>query len=260
MKFDQVKSNLRAWKPLEWVLFWIVVPAILLLIYALPQGVRDDWFILNTLYPWRLQTWFLSSYTHSQFYPHLVGNLAFYFVTLLMIFAFESGRRRFWLVASWSFCVVPFISSFLTVVLWGAFRIHTTGQGFSAIDGAFLAYAMFIMVVWGLQEILPVFDHPESFPGGRIRLQFSQALLAIMVMLIMVMGLLSGLFTAAGGSVTNGIAHFGGYVTSLLVLFIFDESTAKRRYFDTILGASILIGIVAYLYYLVLIVRLVRGL
>ena len=259
MKYNQVQSNLRAWRPSEWVLFWGLVPAVLLGIYALPQGIRNDNLILNTLYPWRLQTWFLSSYTHSQLYPHLLGNLAFYFVTLLMIFAFESDRRRFSLIASLSFCVVPFISSLLTVILWGAFGANTTGQGFSAINGAFLAYAMFIMVVWGLQEILPVFDHPESFPGGRTHLRFSQVLLAFMVMLVMVMGLLTGLFTVAGGSVTNGIAHFGGYVTSLLVLFILDASTAKRRYFDTILGVSIFIGTVAYLYYLILIVQLVRG-
>jgi len=62
-----------------------------------------------------------------------------------------------------------------------------------------------------------------------------------------------------GGSVSNGIAHFGGYVTSLLVLLAFDEKAERRRYFDIMLGLSILAGVVAYTYYLILITRLVRG-
>lgn len=258
-QLDQVLSNLKHRKFHEWAILWGLVPAFLLLVYALPQGIRDDYFILSTVYPWRVQTWFLSSYTHSELYPHLAGNLAFYFVALSMIFAFESDRWRFRLMAAWSFCIVPLITSFLTVFFWGLIGRTTSGQGFSAVIGALLAYAMFIFVIWGLQEKLPVFDHPELFSGSRVRFLVLQVLLAVMLVLIMVMGLMTGIFTDVGGSVTNGIAHFGGYVSSLIVLFVFDESTARRRYFDMILGTSILIGIVAYAYYLFLIVRLVRG-
>jgi hypothetical protein len=257
-KLGEVKANLASRTPLEWVFFWGLVPALLLLVYSLPQGIKDDYFILNTVYPWRVQTWFLSSYTHSQLSPHLAGNLAFYFIVLFMIFAFESDRWRFRLMAAWSFCAVPLFTSFLTIFFWGLIGRTTSGQGFSAIIGSLLAYAMFIFVIWGLQDVLPAFDHPELFTGSRARFLVLQVLLAVMVVLIMVMGLMTGIFTDVGGSVTNGIAHFGGYVSGLMVLFLFDESTARRRYFDTILGTSILIGIVVYVYYLFLIVRLVR--
>jgi hypothetical protein len=258
-KIEQVKSNFRNWRSSEWVIFWGIIPALLLVVYALPQTIKDDYFILNTVYPWNLQTWFLSSYTHSQLYPHLVGNLAFYFIVLLMIFAFEDNRRRFRLVASWAFLVVPVISSVLTVSFWSLLGRNVTGQGFSAVIGALLAYAMFIFVIWGIQDRLPVFDRPELFAGSRIRFLVLQVLLTIMLVLIMVMGLLSGTFMDAGGSVSNGIAHFGGYVTSLIVLFLFDESTERRRYFDAMLGISILAGIATYVFYLALILRLVKG-
>jgi membrane associated rhomboid family serine protease len=73
------------------------------------------------------------------------------------------------------------------------------------------------------------------------------------------MGLLSGIFMDAGGSVTNGIAHFGGFITSLVVLFVFDIRTEERRYFDTMLGTAILIGIFWYGYYLVNLIKVVKG-
>jgi hypothetical protein len=258
-KIGQVKSNLRSWRWYEWAIIWGLVPALLLAIYALPQSLKDRYFIFNTLFPWRIQTWFLSSYTHSQVYPHLAGNLAFYLVTLLMIFAFESSRRRFWIVASWSFCIVPFIGSGLTILLWSLFGKNAMGQGFSAINGAFLAYAMFIFVVWGLRERLVVFNHPELFPGTRVRFLVVQLLLAVLLALIVVMSLLSGIFTDTGGSVSNGIAHFGGFITSLGVLLVLDLKEGKRRYFDAMLGLSILVGILWYGYYLASLVMYVKS-
>jgi len=258
-KIDLVKSNLASWTPFEWIFFWGFIPALLFVVYTLPQPVTDAWFILNTSSPGTISPWFLSSYTHSQLYPHLAGNLAFYFITLLMIFAFENRKRRFWLASSWALVGVPLVSSLLTILFWGLLGIPTTGQGFSAVNGAFLAYAMFIFIVWGLEDRLGVFDHPEGFGGSRLRFVVLQLLITIMLVLVMVMGLVTGVFMDLGGEVSNGIAHFGGYVTSLLVLFLFDERTERRRFFDTILGLSILVGVLAYAYYLVLLVSLVRG-
>lgn len=259
IKIEQIRSNLKNWRSFEWVIFWGFIPALLLVVYALPQTIKDDYFILNTAHPWRLQTYFLSSYTHSQLYPHLVGNLAFYFVVLLMIFAFENNRRRFWLVAPWSFCLVPFVSSFLTIFFWSLLGRATTGQGFSAIIGALLAYAMFVFVVWSIKDRQEVLDNPELFTGSAARYNALRILLAVALALIVVMGVQSGIFTDAGGSVSNGIAHFGGFTSTLVVLLIFDIQTEKRRFFDNVLGTAILIGILWYGYYLFLVVRLVRN-
>ncbi|MDD1665377.1 MAG: hypothetical protein LUQ32_08460 [Methanomicrobiales archaeon] len=259
IKLNQIRSNLKNWNFYEWVMFWVVIPAFMFVIYALPQGVKDQFFILNTSYPGRIETFLLSSYTHSQLYPHLIGNLAFYFAILLMIFAFESNKRRFRIMAGWSLFIVPIISSSLTIILWSIFGRAVTGQGFSAINGAFLAYAISIFVIWGIGDELVVFDHPEFFTGSRIRYSILKILLIILLGLIVVMGLFSGVFMDAGGSVSNGIAHFGGFITSLIVFLVFDIWTEKRRFFDTLLGISILIGILWYGHYLLNLIRVVKG-
>jgi hypothetical protein len=260
LKIEQIKSNLRNWNFYEWVIFWVVIPALLFVVYALPQNIKDEFFILNTQNLWRIQTFLLSSYTHSQLYPHLLGNLAFYFIVLAMIFAFEGNRRRFRIMAGWSFLVVPVITSTLTIILWGVFGRSTTGQGFSAIVGALLAYAMFIFVVWGTQDTSEIFDSPELFGGTKARYLILRSLLSIIVFLIVIMGILFGIFTDAGGSLTNGIAHFGGFITSLVVLLVIDLRTESRRYFDTILGMAILTGILLYGYYLAQVIRFVKSL
>ena len=258
-KIGQVRSNLRAWHPLDWLVFWIAVPALLFVVYALPQAFKDRYLVLDTQFPWRLQTWLLSSYTHSQFYPHLIGNVAFYLVVLGMIFAFEHDRRRFRVLAGWSFLAVPVLSSGLTIALWGAFGRNTTGQGFSAVIGAFLAYAMFLFVLWSVEDRMAVFDDPSLFPGSPARYHTLRILLGIALALIVVMGVISGTFTEEGGAVSNGIAHFGGFISGLALLLLMSLKKKGWSYFDTILGTSILVGILWYAYYLFILVRFVRS-
>jgi len=259
LKLEQIRSNLKNWNFYEWILFWVAIPALLFVVYSLPQSIKDEYFILNTENLWRVQTFLFSSYTHSQLYPHLIGNIAFYFIVMLMIFAFEDNKRRFWIVASWSLFIVPFISSSLTIILWSIFNRTVTGQGFSAINGAFLAYAMFIFVIWGIGDTLENFDHPEYFTGSKSRYNFLRILLGLLLALIVIMGIQFGVFADAGGSVVNGIAHFGGYITSLAVLLMFDQKTEERRYFDRLLGTSILIGIFWYVIYLMILVHFVKN-
>ena len=258
-KREQVLSNLKSHPLSDWLLFWVAIPALLFVIYALPQAIRDTFFVLNTVEPWRLQTWLLSSYTHSQLYPHLAGNLAFYVAVLLMIFAFEADRRRFRIMAVWSFLAVPFICSLLTILFWYVIGRTTTGQGFSAITGALLAYAMFSFIIWGIGEKLGDFDHRELFAGSRTRYRVVMTLLAVILALIVLMGIQIGEFMDAGGSVSNGIAHFGGFMTSLMLLLVFDLKYEKRRYFDMMFGAALLVGIFWYGLYLARVVEAVTG-
>jgi len=176
-----------------------------------------------------------------------------------MIFAFEHDRRRFRILACWSFLAVPIISSVLTFALWGIFGRGTTGQGFSAVIGAFLAYAMFAFVLWAVEDRMAVFDDPSLFPGSPARFHILRILLAIALALIVVMGVVSGTFTEEGGAVSNGIAHFGGFITALLLLLFLSLKKEGWTYFNTILGTSILVGIAWYVYYLFILVRFVRS-
>ncbi len=61
VKLDQLRTNLKSWTLPEWVLFFVIIPALLFLIYGIPHEIKDSWFILNTGEPWRLQTYILNS-------------------------------------------------------------------------------------------------------------------------------------------------------------------------------------------------------
>lgn len=255
---DQIKINLKSWKLPEWILFFLVIPAVLFLIYLIPQDIKNSYFILNTANPWNLQTWFLFSYTHSQLYPHLVGNVALYLLALLSVFSFENNKRRFWIMAAGSLLLVPLIASLLTLGMFTVLGVGVTSLGFSAIGAAFIAYAMVSIVLWILGDMLERFDHPEYF---RSRLLFFVmcGLLTVVLALIIVGGIDLGLFLNMGESTSNGIAHFGGFITLLILFLLYDVRTEKRRYFQITFGMAAGLGILWYGNYLFSLIRQVKG-
>jgi len=259
-KIEMLKQNLAGWSPLHWLFFYLVIPLILLLIYALPQPVKADYLIFYTSNLTRVQTYVLSSYTHSELFPHLIANLALYLIAISAIFAFETSRRRFHLMAVISLLVVPVICSFLTIGFWSIFAAETSMQGFSGIDAAFLAYALMAGVTWSLGERLELFDHPARFPGSRGRFYLLNGLLTILLVFIVFEGILYGQFASTGTAISNGIAHFGGFITGLIVFLIYDLRKENRTAFDLTLGVSILMGLIIYTYYLIRVVKVVKGL
>ncbi len=257
-KIDQIKINLKSWKLPEWILFFVIIPAVLFLVYLIPQEIKNSYFILNTANPWNLPTWFLFSYTHSQLYPHLVGNIASYLLALLAVFSFENNKRRFWIMAAGSLLLVPLIASLLTIGMFTVLGVGVTSQGFSAIGAAFIAYAMISIVLWMLGDMLEGFDHPEHF---RSRLLFIVmcGLLTVVLALIIVGGIDLGLFLNAGESTSNGIAHFGGFITLLILFLLYDVRTEKRKYFQMTFGMAVGMGILWYGNYLFTLIRQVKG-
>jgi hypothetical protein len=108
VKIDQVKINLNAWTRFEWVLFFfIAIPAILVLIYALPREIKNTCFILNPANLWNLQSWLLNGYTHSELYLLLETNVFAYFIALIAVFSLENNKRRFRVMAGSSSPLVP---------------------------------------------------------------------------------------------------------------------------------------------------------
>jgi hypothetical protein len=259
-KSDQLKDNLKAWSSLVRVFFLGCIPVLLVLVFALPQEIKEEFLIFHTSYPLNLHTLVLSEYTHSQLFPHMIGNIVFYYITILAIFAFENNRKRFWVMAGVSLLLVPVICSSLTLVLWHFFGSATSGQGFSGINAAFLAYALMIFVTWFLSGKLELFDHKEAFAGAVWRYYVSYIFMTVMVALIVLVGILEGQFMPAGNTIINGIAHFGGFITGLIVFLLYDILTEKRKNFDLMVIISIIIGIFYYTDYLVRIVRAVKGL
>ncbi|MDD1700852.1 MAG: hypothetical protein LUQ04_08685 [Methanoregula sp.] len=258
VKTDQIKINLKSWTLPEWVLFFVIIPAMLFLIYSLPQEIKDTYFILNTSDLWSLQTYILYGYTHSQFYPHLVGNEIVYLIAIIAVFSLENNKRRFWIMAGSSFLIVPVITSLLTIGLFHFLGIQARSQGFSAIVAAFIAYTLISLVLWIIGDRLEDFDHPELF-SSRFLFYFLCGLLTIILALIIVGGLDLGLFMNMGDVTSNGIAHFGGFITGLIVFLVYDARTEQRKYFQMTLGIAIGMGILWYGNYISTLIHAVKG-
>lgn len=149
-----------------------------------------------------------------------------------------------------AFFLVPIITSILTISFFHILGRTITSQGFSAIDGAFLAYAIFIVVIGIIQDGFEKFDHPELFADKKIIYYILLMLSCIMLGRIGIMGITFGQFINPGGQIVNGLAHFGGFITALIILRLYDVTTEKRRIFDLILTIAIVMGICWYGNYL----------
>jgi hypothetical protein len=257
-KINQIKYNLRSKTRFEWGLFFVIVPAVLYFIYLLPQGIKDTSFILNTDNAMNIPTYLLSGYTHTQLFPHMVGNLIVYAITMLVIFALENNMRRFWVIITSSFLIVPFISSTLTIQLWKILGASGITQGFSAIVAALIAYSLISIVLWILGDMLTDFDHPEHSESKNL-FYLASGMLTLVLMLVVVGGLNLGMFVETDGAITNGIAHFGGFMTGLVVFLLFDMVTERRRYFHIIVGASLGAGCLMYVSYLITLAHVLGG-
>jgi hypothetical protein len=259
VKIEQIKSNLKSWTFLEWIFFIIIIPALLLLTYTFPQDVKNQYFILNTSELWRLQTYFLNAYIHSQLFPHLFSNIIYYVITILAIFSLENNKLRFWVMSGCSLILIPIVTSIFTLVFSHILGINANSQGFSAINSALIAYAFLIFVIWSIGDNMKIFDHPELFTKSKIFYYILCGLLAFMLSMIVWVGIVLGQFMNMEGSTSNGLAHFGGFVLGLITFLIFSITIERRTYFNGILGIAIAVGIFWYGNYLIQIIKTVKG-
>src|SRR5438132_7735905 len=75
----------------EHLLFFVVIPLLMVFIYFLPTPFKQSYFILysNSTNPYSL---FLSNYTHSA--PlHIVSNLTVYFTVMFLLFNIETDKK-----------------------------------------------------------------------------------------------------------------------------------------------------------------------
>ncbi|MBN2094861.1 MAG: hypothetical protein JW727_02335 [Candidatus Aenigmarchaeota archaeon] len=124
----------------EYALFLLLVPAVLALVYLLPDAARS-FFILDLQSP-TLSTIFLSSYTHSSL-SHLLGNLSWYLAIIFLAMRLEPDRRRFLRFSLLAFFALPFISHYLVSIILPSLK--GTSQGFSAIVSAYLGYLLYVI-------------------------------------------------------------------------------------------------------------------
>nr|WP_321496776.1 hypothetical protein [uncultured Methanolobus sp.] len=123
------------WKISDCVFYFLLVPALLIIAFELPIGIKEAYFILT---PSEVTAYslFLSNYTHSSM-PHFMGNLISYLVACFLIFNFETNKSSFRVYSIFMFLLLPWIISAISLDLIG---FQTTYQGFSGIVSSLFGY------------------------------------------------------------------------------------------------------------------------
>jgi hypothetical protein len=258
-RYNQILTNVKSRSILTYAFFLVVIPVLLFGIFLLPQAIKDNFLIFNTAFPLNLQTYLLNEYTHSVF-THFSGNVLFYLVMMLAIFCFEDNRKRFWTMMALAFIVVPVIASLLTVGFWYLLGRTTASQGFSGINAALVAYALMVFIMWLYHDFLSYFEHPDLSTGRKkIKYYIIIGLLSFVFGIVCLYGLQQGFFIDMGTSVSNGIAHFGGFVTGAIGFLLFDLFIERRnQVFDALFLIAIIAVVFFYIPYLVRTINAVK--
>ena len=128
---------LARWNLKDYLIFFLLIPSIILIIYKLPPSIKQSYFALNTRNP-TIPTMFLSNYTEL-FLQLLEGNLIIYLLTIFFIFLTETDKKLFYTTAIAIFLIIPFFSSAITIYLYP----NKISTGFSAIVSAFMGYLIY---------------------------------------------------------------------------------------------------------------------
>lgn len=133
----QFNSNLSHWKKIDFFILFLLIPFCWILIYLLPDIIKDSYFILHpqTLF---IPQILLSNYTHSS-WSHLVSNLIMYLLIMFLIVNFEPNRRYFYNFLIILFFIISCILSTISIILLPTLST----QGASGIIAGLLGYAAF---------------------------------------------------------------------------------------------------------------------
>lgn len=243
---DQSAFYVQEWRPHHWLLYFFLIPAVLLSLSLLSAELQSQ-FILNTAEP-TLYAIFLMNFSHASM-QHLSENMLIYLFSVAIIFFIE-GKKNVFLYSSLVFLfVLPFIVSFTTFLTSGA-----TGavfiQGFSGITSAFLGYGAYSIARSLYSNFLYLhFKKIRSYPlAGQCGVLVLVFLLSVVIVLLMLFGLSLGIVTTQAGYLVFGPGHFIGYMVGFLTPIVVGLFF-RRRYilFNLFLLVYIAITIIVYL-------------
>jgi len=124
----------------EFLIFFILIPLSLIVIYFLPQNVKDV-LILQSANP-TLTSIYFSNFVHTEF-GHFVNNLIYYLLLIFLILNFKSSRKRFHLTVFLFLTVLPILSSLFIIL-----KPNISSRGFSAINAALMGYLLFSVYLY----------------------------------------------------------------------------------------------------------------
>jgi hypothetical protein len=130
---------IKSWTIKQYLLFFVIIPLMLVLIYLLPQSLKDSYFIMNVKSP-SISSIFLSNYTHSDLFIHLLPNILIYLLVIFLIFNIETKKKTFIKISYLIFFILPILSSLFIIYFVPSMP---PVQGFSAIASSFIGYFIY---------------------------------------------------------------------------------------------------------------------
>ena len=112
---ETISGLARRWTSYELILFLFLIPLLIIVIYFLPDTVKQSYFILYPSNP-NISSIFLSNYTHSEV-MHIISNLVAYVVIMFLLFNLERDKRIFGIMTALVFLVLPWLLSWYTITL-----------------------------------------------------------------------------------------------------------------------------------------------
>jgi|Deesub1362B_J571_1020462.scaffolds.fasta_scaffold00997_5 hypothetical protein len=136
-KVIKLNPVLVIWNLYDFLLFFLILPGILVLIYSLPPDMKES-FTLIVSNP-TILTMFLSHYTHLE-YKHFLSNIITYFLIIFLIFNVETNKKIFYVSSFLIFIILPFVSSLSNIIFTPNIPKIS---GFSAIVSGLIGYFIF---------------------------------------------------------------------------------------------------------------------
>lgn len=124
--------NLFSWKKSDYLIFYVLVPIVLIFVFMLPSTITDQFF-WNPQNPTLISA-FMSHYSHANL-EHLLGNVMIYLLIVFLIFNIEASKNTFRKMSTMIFLAFPFLLSYTAMLL-----SPMGGLGFSGLGAAFLGY------------------------------------------------------------------------------------------------------------------------
>ncbi|KAF5041094.1 MAG: hypothetical protein KO254_01080 [Methanoculleus marisnigri] len=256
-KIGQIIDNITTKGAPYWLFFYLGVPLFLLAIfYLVPQDIKDAMFIMHIPLT-NLQSLLLHGYTHSE-QNHILGNVAMYLVGITFVFAFEDNKKVLTYASVLFFTIVILLSAGLSLILFEMKGVSgITSQGFSAVVAAFYAYGLYSLIRYMFEELnllnippIGMMNTPQKIVFG-----FLIALFGVALVVVIQSSLQWGQFIVSGTTVSNGIAHFAGFISGLLIPALISLKYRDRlgEYtlaYNVLVTLSAAFGVVLYLKYL----------
>lgn len=256
------KSALTTWPWPYWLFFYGIIPLVLVIVPQVPlllqymglssstsQDAFNLIFLLDFYRP-TVSSMFLMNYTHTELL-HLCGNLSVY------IFVLEHNRSRLSLMSGYFLTLLPLLVSIVSILFFRGLIVHMVSfKGFSGIIMAYYGYAIYLIFSLFQTAIFEKVNDDWRNAGWKKKFWILYTVFIVSIGLVFVIFLsgiiLGSFFTAGGTALGNGVAHFTGFMTGLLLPIGFGlVSTSRVKVLDIAIIFNIFFTIVLYSVYLV---------